>query len=490
MYRIRMADGTEASYATVEEFSTAVVEGRVPDTAEIFHQRAEKWLAIAAHPHFKAALERGPAHRPGTAPPHALSNASGKRPALRIPTVPAPTAPAPTATPSANGHSSNGSNGYTAPRVPAVPSKPAPHPTEAHRNVAPSAMVMRLQALTAEATARTNGAAAPSASAPAAPPVAPAQPDPTESLELLPDNELPPVAPVAAVKPFDKAQGKPPVVHSKPRVPAVRAPEPAHNSPLERLHPLEPEAPQSKLVSPEMESLVSAPAPEIPLVSSRSTLLEGLPLVEIPESAGPLPYVADHAPPAHRRSAPHPVVVAPPVAVAATAPVMAPAPEFEAATVESQHHAAPKSRRGLLVAVGIAAVLVVAVTAFLLRPSASEAANAESVQVSTSAAQQAAPPQQQPAAPTPSPATNLPSSEPTIEQAARVEPAPRASRNRVDPTPAEAANSEDGIVPAARLPVPSAIDANIKIGDQSQPALIDRDKALEATRKAIVDKDR
>lgn len=483
MYRIRMPDGTEASYATVEEFSTAVVEGRVPDTAAIYHQRAEKWLAIAAHPHFKAALERGPA-RPAAAASHAPMMASGKRPARRIPTGPAQAAPS--------------QNGNTAPRVAAVAPKPAPQPhTEtSHRTVAPSAMVMRLQALTAEATARTNGAAA-APTAPEPTPVAPvvqaapvAPSDPTEALELLPENELPPVAPPAAVKL--------PTVHSKPKLPAIRPAEPvAETSPLGGLNPLEPEAPRSELASPEIESLVPAPAPENLLLTSRSTHLEGLPLVEIPDTAGPLPYVTDHAPAAPRHSAPRPVAVAPPVPAAAPIPAVAPVAEIEAPVFEQPHYTAPKSRRGLLVAAGIAAVLVIAVSAVLLRPSASEAANAESVQVSTSAAQQAALPVQQPVTTVPVPQPSTPAStEPTIAKGARVEPAlrqERASRNRVDPTPAEAASAgEDGVVPAARLPVPTSIDASIKVGaEQSgQPSLIDRDKALEATRKAIVDKDR
>ena len=67
MYRIRLVSGDEAQYGSIDELGAAVAAGIVTDKAEIYHARAEKWLPIASHPHFKLAKDKvtGAATRPG-----------------------------------------------------------------------------------------------------------------------------------------------------------------------------------------------------------------------------------------------------------------------------------------------------------------------------------------------------------------------------------------------------------------------------------------
>lgn len=97
MYRIRLVSGDEAHFGSIDELGAAVAAGTVTDKAEIYHARAEKWLPIASHPHFKLAKDKvsggaRPAARPAAAgaqvpprqvPPGSLrAAASGSRPAL------------------------------------------------------------------------------------------------------------------------------------------------------------------------------------------------------------------------------------------------------------------------------------------------------------------------------------------------------------------------------------------------------------------------
>ncbi len=55
MYRIRSTDGLEAEYGSLEEFAAAVRRGEVTPDAEIFHVRANRWLDIKSHPHYRLA---------------------------------------------------------------------------------------------------------------------------------------------------------------------------------------------------------------------------------------------------------------------------------------------------------------------------------------------------------------------------------------------------------------------------------------------------
>lgn len=77
MYRIRSSSGEEAVYKTLEEFNAAVRSGIITAEDEIFHLRANKWLDVKSHPHYRSALGAdengaGSGHRPtppGTAKP-------------------------------------------------------------------------------------------------------------------------------------------------------------------------------------------------------------------------------------------------------------------------------------------------------------------------------------------------------------------------------------------------------------------------------------
>src|SRR5262245_18066648 len=57
MYRIRTAAGTETNYSSLEEFTVAVRRGAVHPEDEIFHTRANRWLDVKSHPHYRSALE-------------------------------------------------------------------------------------------------------------------------------------------------------------------------------------------------------------------------------------------------------------------------------------------------------------------------------------------------------------------------------------------------------------------------------------------------
>ncbi len=65
MYRIRSASGSETVYGSLEEFSAAVKRGEVSPEAEIFHTRANRWLDIKTHPHYRIALGMAQGTGPG-----------------------------------------------------------------------------------------------------------------------------------------------------------------------------------------------------------------------------------------------------------------------------------------------------------------------------------------------------------------------------------------------------------------------------------------
>jgi hypothetical protein len=87
MYRIRSASGTEAVYNSLEDFTAAVRRGEVVPEDEIFHSRANRWLDIKSHPHYRSAINwSGPLSAEAIfAPPP---------PAASPPPKPAPQAPA------------------------------------------------------------------------------------------------------------------------------------------------------------------------------------------------------------------------------------------------------------------------------------------------------------------------------------------------------------------------------------------------------------
>ena len=85
MYRIRSAAGTEAVYNSLEEFSAAVHRGAVHPEDEIFHTRANRWLDVKSHPHYRSALDwSGPLSAPAapapTPPPPPMRSAPSQAP--------------------------------------------------------------------------------------------------------------------------------------------------------------------------------------------------------------------------------------------------------------------------------------------------------------------------------------------------------------------------------------------------------------------------
>ena len=68
MYRIRSASGIETSFNSLEEFIAAVQRGGVSSSDQIYHSRAERWLDIKSHPHYRLALENAPSRERSSSP--------------------------------------------------------------------------------------------------------------------------------------------------------------------------------------------------------------------------------------------------------------------------------------------------------------------------------------------------------------------------------------------------------------------------------------
>jgi hypothetical protein len=70
MYRIRSASGIETSFSSLEEFTAAVHRGAVSSSDQIYHSRADRWLDVKSHPHYRLARQDA-ASLEGTAAPEA-----------------------------------------------------------------------------------------------------------------------------------------------------------------------------------------------------------------------------------------------------------------------------------------------------------------------------------------------------------------------------------------------------------------------------------
>jgi hypothetical protein len=67
MYRIRSAFGIETTFASLEEFTGAVQRGGVSPEDQIYHSRADRWLEVKSHPHYRLAIENAqPKERPAS----------------------------------------------------------------------------------------------------------------------------------------------------------------------------------------------------------------------------------------------------------------------------------------------------------------------------------------------------------------------------------------------------------------------------------------
>lgn len=92
MYRIRSATGTEAVYNSLEEFHAAVRNGQVAPEDEIFHTRANRWLDVKSHPHYRSVIGWLGNGDVATAPPPALTPAAPVRGVSSPPPAPRPAA--------------------------------------------------------------------------------------------------------------------------------------------------------------------------------------------------------------------------------------------------------------------------------------------------------------------------------------------------------------------------------------------------------------
>jgi hypothetical protein len=126
MYRIRRLTGGEVTLASLDELAAAIAAGTVTAEAEIHHQRADRWLPIANHPHFKLASDRaGSIARPAptaASTPGAPSPApASTQPTLRLvrTDMSSPAGAAPETRPASR---------WTPPQRPSVPT-PAPRPS-------------------------------------------------------------------------------------------------------------------------------------------------------------------------------------------------------------------------------------------------------------------------------------------------------------------------------------------------------------------------
>lgn len=93
MYRIKLATGHETEVNSFEELAFAVTSGIVTSEAHIFHQRAEKWLPITDHPHYRRAVAEVPPSN-GAAPVAPSSVAEDSRTESAVEIEASPPAPA------------------------------------------------------------------------------------------------------------------------------------------------------------------------------------------------------------------------------------------------------------------------------------------------------------------------------------------------------------------------------------------------------------
>ena len=266
MYRIRRESGEEVTFGSVDEFGAAVAAGVVTAKAEIFHARAEKWLPIASHPHFKLAQDRingaaapkPPVRTPGLTasgqrPAVGASGqrpaigASGQRPAVTAPqqgvppTAASPTSSAPRAPVPQLRVVRQDAAAAAGPAAPdsAVTQKPAPRWNSAQRPAA-RAVAPKPSAPTAPATGdlRLMRADPPLSNAATAPEL------PEVEFELLPAPEeiaaqaavTPPSVEPVAVEPAP-VEAVAPVPVPVAEVPVVaRVPEPVAETVVERSH--------------------------------------------------------------------------------------------------------------------------------------------------------------------------------------------------------------------------------------------------------------
>jgi len=282
MYRIRSASGNEVSYNSLEEFSAAVRRGEVHPEDEIFHTRANRWLDVKSHPHYRSAMTWH-AHQPA-------ASAAPKSPAQPAASPQAPRPAGPSQAPSS---SSSRAQVFERPVIKSAPQttvRPQLQPAPAAPVPAP------LAAPTSEpVTAHHAEAHAPVASKSEAP-QRHGQPRKSKELAFIDVGDIPGTKPVAAVaeaethapvappKPEPKAEPRAAVAPSAPAAPAAPAAPPAPPAPAASAE--QPTGPGSEIDFLVMDNGIESP---VRTSSGHKTIPEDLDLLfdaPMPQSPG------------------------------------------------------------------------------------------------------------------------------------------------------------------------------------------------------------
>jgi len=231
MYRIRSAFGVETTYASLEEFTSAVQRGGIAPEDQIYHSRADRWLDVKSHPHYRLAIENGqPNGRPAASQPvpsggqtqvmakPMLRSEGPSRPVgdgflvmssgLDSPLRTAGGSRATTRTPEPRAEVNTHDVVRVMPRV-AVP--PAPPPVASDPADAAPAKAVQVEAAPVEATPAANRPAPVMPPAPiekAAPPLEKAAPPPAAAAQI----EVPKPEPTVAAAPAPEPQSVPATV--------------------------------------------------------------------------------------------------------------------------------------------------------------------------------------------------------------------------------------------------------------------------------------
>jgi hypothetical protein len=438
MYRIRRESGEEVSLGSIDEFGAAVAAGIVTAKAEIFHARAEKWLPIASHPHFKMAHDRVTAAAAPKSPAKAPAiTASGQRPALgasgQRPVAPQLKVMRPEA---------------VAPATPvegAVTQKPAPRWNSAQRPaaraVAPKPSAAPAAPLSDLRLVRADTLLSGAATAPALPEI---------EFELLPEIEAPEVIePVAAAPSVEPVVAAP--VISAPEVAAPVVPSPVAQS---------------------VETVVERTPSNVELVSHEEQPAAARGEVEIINPDRSMPVVTDRE----------------------ESPLDIPAPIRDFAPVEAVAEPVVKtaSKMPLFVGLGLVAAAAAVIGFFVLKPSSD--APSPAVTPAQTVSTRSAPAPVVPVAPQPeaAPAPSVPTASTTTPTGASTGLGGDVQVKK--PKKQDAANqASDGLEPPPEV-IPAAPSLG-KIGDAAALPTVDagvarndamaRAQALEKARRAI-----
>ena len=440
MYRIKLTSGDEANYGSIDELAQAVKAGTVTDTAAIYHARAEKWLPIASHPHYKMAKERV-SPRPAAGP--ATNGASGQR----------------------QGVTASGQR----PALGASGQRPALG-TTGQRASAPASPQATANGATQPGTSRVSAAERPVR--------APVVQRRTAPQAAVPQPKPVPTKPVPT-KPVPVVSSEPPASNALGLVLADGAIE-------------QEKVGQSPLAEVEIEQTPTIEAPEVVAQAPASVTIE--------QEPAPLKLVSNDAPPAADRIE----LIHPDRSVSPDAPMTVesigalggvmedasdgameiPVPIRDFAPVEPAelHAVGARSRAPLFIGLGLAAAAAIGALVFLRKPSTPAPAVTETRTAPTPVTAPAAPPA----------AVGAATGDSTVDRVTqggeRSQGASSRRRRDTEPDPEGA----DGLEPPPREVLPAAPSvraltdaAALPTVEAEAPDLVNRKKALEQTVREI-----